>query len=76
MKVFVGYSDECPSRPGGQTTFCTAPRNELHVFEDENEAHGFVKKVEARNAGRSCPKILGFWTEGFSNIILHGKDDE
>ncbi|MCK5608343.1 hypothetical protein KAR91_41055 [Candidatus Pacearchaeota archaeon] len=69
-KYYVAYEDKGPSGPCGQVTSVTRCHSDLYVFDDEESARSFIKKVDERIIrSRIMPKITGFWSEAMGNVL-------
>lgn len=66
-KCYVAYEDKGSC---GQIMTGTGKHNDLYIFENEESARLFVKKVtEHAPRSRIRPRIIGFWSEDTGNVF-------
>lgn len=74
-KCYVAYEDKGPSGPCGQITSVTRTHNDLYIFDDEESAKAFISKARP-SASRVMPKIIGFWSKDYGNVIkIRGQNE-
>lgn len=69
MKYFVRYQDDGAMGGCGQSCSISDPLNQMHVFENEDDAKAFIKRVREDKPTRKNQRITGIWTE--NEIIKH-----
>jgi len=53
----------------------TRHHNDLYVFDNEDSAQLFIKKVgDMKLSSRIRPRVTGFWSEDMGNVIINWKE--
>ncbi len=65
MMIYVRYQDDGPIGMTGQLCSTTNGNDVLHIFNNENSAREFQRKVEASllSGSRRNPRVSGYWDD-------------